>query len=111
MSRPYKSSRGAAPPLWDVVRLRALGDTLAEIAASFGCRRQTIYAALDRCADRGQLPPVLVPVIYPDDPAAAARLLTRIHAAKASGVEVAGWNRVDAARARFNPPAEAHASL
>jgi hypothetical protein len=97
--------------LWEVVRLRSLGNTLAEIAESFGCRRQTVYAALDRAADRGQLPPVLVPVIYPDDRVAATRLLMRIHAAKASGVDVVGWNRVDTARARYNPPSTAHAAV
>jgi hypothetical protein len=91
--------------------LRSLGNTLAEIAERFGCRRQTIYAALDRAADCGQLPPVLVPVLYPEDHVASTRLLMRIHAAKASGVEVAGWNRVDTARARYNPPTTTHAAI
>jgi hypothetical protein len=111
MRRTYKSTRKSAPPLWDVIRLRALGHSLADIAASVGCRRQTIYAALDRAADHGELPPVLVAVIYPADRVAADRLLQRIHAAKASGVEVAGWNRVDTARAHYNPPVGAYASL
>jgi hypothetical protein len=111
MRRQYKASRKPAPPLWEMVRLRSLGQTLAEIAASYGCHRQTLYAALDRAADRGELPPVLVPVIYPDDHVAATRLLQRIHAAKASGIEVAGWNRVDTARARYSPPVVAHAAL
>ncbi len=82
MSRPYKPSRQPAPSLWDIVRLRSLGESLAEIADAYGCHRQTIWAALNRAADRGELPPVLVAVLYPDDREAAARLLKRCEASR-----------------------------
>ena len=82
MSRTYKPGRQPAPSLWDIVRLRSLGDSLAEIADAYGCHRQTIWAALNRAADRGELPPVLVSVLYPDDREAAARLLKRCEAAR-----------------------------
>ena len=85
MPRSYKAGRRPAPSLWDIVRLRSRGDSLAEIAQAHGCHRQTIWAALNRAADRGELPPVLVSVLYPDDREAAARLLQRATAAGASG--------------------------
>ena len=83
MPRTYKPGRQAAPSLWDIVRLRSAGDSLADIAEAYGCHRQTIWAALNRAADRGELPPVLVSVLYPDDHAAAARLLKRCEAGRA----------------------------
>ena len=90
MPRAYKPCRNPAPSLWDIVRLRSLGESLAAIAAAYGCERQTIWAALNRAADRGQLPPVLASVIYPHDRDAAARLLRRIEFAHADGGKVAG---------------------
>jgi hypothetical protein len=85
MPRIYKSGRKPAPALWDIVRLRSLGDSLATIADAYGCHRQTIWGALNRAADRGELPPVLVSVLYPDDRDAATRLLQRIEAARGLG--------------------------
>ena len=90
MARNYKSGRMPAPSLWDIVRLRSLGESLAAIAETYGCHRQTIWAALNRAADRGQLPPVLVAVLYPDDQEAASRLLLRIEAARTNAHEAAG---------------------
>ncbi len=110
MSRVYKPCRQPAPSLWDIVRLRSLGESLAAIADAYGCHRQTIWAALNRAADRGQLPPVLVSVLYPDDREAAARLLQRIEAARTSGVEVAGSTQADAAPVRRGGLAELHAA-
>ena len=110
MARNYKPGRQAAPSLWDIVRLRSVGDSLADIADAYGCHRQTIWAALNRAADRGQLPPVLVSVLYPDDRDAAARLLQRIEAARCSGVEVAGLRQADASPVRRAGMGELHAA-
>lgn len=84
MSRTYKPGRKPAPTLWDIVRLRSLGESFAAIADAYGCHRQTIWVALNRAADRGELPPVLASVLYPDDSEAAARLLQRIAEAGAA---------------------------
>jgi hypothetical protein len=100
MPRTYKPGRQPAPSLWDIVRLRSLGSSLAEIAETYGCHRQTIWGALNRAADRGELPPVLVAVLYPDDREAAARLLQRVESARAGGTEVASARRPDALRLR-----------
>jgi hypothetical protein len=100
MSRIYKPGRKPAPSLWDIVRLRSLGDSLADIADAYGCHRQTIWAALNRSADRGELPPVLVSVICPDDREAATRLMQRIEAARSSGVQVAGARQAAATPGR-----------
>ena len=103
MKRSYKTGRVAAPSLWEIVRLRSLGRSLADIAEIHGCHRQTVWAALNRAADRGQLPPVLVPVLYPDDQEAARRLLQRINAA--GGADAAGRaDAVDARVAMYPPP-------
>ncbi len=84
MSRTYKQGRKPAPSLWDIIRLRAFGESLAAIADTYGCHRQTIWGALNRAADNGELPPSLVSVLYPDDHQAAARLLQRIEAGRSS---------------------------
>lgn len=106
MPRAYKTDRKPAPSLWDIVRLRSLGRSLADIADAYGCHRQTIWAALNRAADRGQLPPVLVSLLYPDDRVAADRLLRRIDSARSAGG--AGSGRDDAAPLRRPAPAELH---
>ena len=110
MSRAYKPDRKPAPSLWDIVRLRSLGDSMACIAESYGCHRQTIWSALNRAADRGQLPPVLVSVLYPDDREAASRLLQRIEAARAMGAGPATSREREIRPARRSMSAEPRAA-
>ena len=98
MPRTYKPNRRWAPPLKDILELRQRGDSLADIADTYGCHRRTVYASLDRAADRGKLPPVMVPVLFPGDPAAQQRMATRIGHAHSHGVQVVAWEHVAMAR-------------
>ena len=98
MPRTYKPNRRWAPPLKDILELRIRGDSLADIADTYGCHRRTVYASLDRAADRGKLPPVMVPVLFPEDRDAQQRMASRIGRAHAHGVEVAAWEHVALSR-------------
>jgi hypothetical protein len=88
------------PPVVDLVREMLRGDSAAQIAESWGCTRRAIYYALDRHADTGNVAPVMVPMLFGGDTVAQRRLLGRIKAAHASGVQVIGWNALEAARLR-----------
>lgn len=100
-TRPYKPDRRPAPELRDILSQRAAGYGFAQIAEAFGVHRRTVYLAIDRAADRGELPPVLLFVLYPDDEDARRRLFARIRSARARGVEVVGWDQVERARAAY----------
>ncbi|MCO6416064.1 hypothetical protein JYK14_07755 [Siccirubricoccus sp. KC 17139] len=100
-TRTYKFDRRPAPELRDILSQRAAGYGFAQIADAFGVHRRTVYLAIDRAADRGELPPALLWVLFPEDEDARRRLFSRIRSARARGVEVAGWDQVERARAAY----------
>jgi Homeodomain-like domain len=99
MPRTYKAHRRFAPPVEEILRMRQLGDPMEEIAARHGCHRRTIYGALDRAARRGQLPPVTVPVLFPDSAKAQQRMAKIINGAHRPGLDVWGWEHIAMAKA------------
>jgi hypothetical protein len=98
MARTYKAHRRFAPPVEEIVRMRQLGDPMEEIAARHGCHRRTVYGAIDRAARAGHLPPVMIPVLFPEDTGAQERLAAIVGGAHRAGVEVWGWEHVAQAR-------------
>src|SRR4051812_32302958 len=99
-ARPYRRHRRHAPPCADTLVGRGAGASFAEIARLYGCRERTVRLALDRYADRGEVPPVAVHVLHPHDGVARLRLFERIRAAHRRGVPVKGWETVEEARQR-----------
>jgi hypothetical protein len=94
MAGKYKTHRRFATPLDEIVRLRMLGDHIEIIADTYGCHRRTVYGAVDRAAKRGQLPPVLIPMLFPDDFGAQRRLASIVGGAHRAGIDVWGWEHV-----------------
>ncbi|WP_198384305.1 hypothetical protein [Roseomonas sp. KE2513] len=80
-TRPYRRHRRAAPSCEDTLVGRAAGATCTEIGRSYGCRERTVRLALDRYADRREVPPVAVHVLHHHDGVARSRLFDRIRAA------------------------------
>ena len=89
-----RTDRRVAPLLDEIVRLRLLGDPVEDIADTYECHRRAVYGAVDRAAWRGQLPPIMIPVLFPDDFSAQERLASIVGGAHRTGVDVWGWEHV-----------------
>ena len=100
-TRPYRHRRRAPPLCADVIVVRAVGASFAGIGRSYGCRERTVHLALDRYADRGEVPPVAVHALHTHDTVARALLLDRIRAAYRRVVPVERWDAADETHRRF----------
>ncbi len=65
-----------------------LGDRIEDITDTCGCHRRTVYGAVDRAARRGQLPPIMIPVLFPQDYGAQECLAFIIGGAHRAGIDV-----------------------
>jgi DNA invertase Pin-like site-specific DNA recombinase len=91
--RAYREDRVPAPSLKTIIRQRIRGVPIAGIARNRGCHRRTVYARLDLLASRGELPPLLVPVLFSGHrPSATTRMFRLIAQARKEGIPIRGWD-------------------
>lgn len=78
--------------------MRQYDDYFAEIGDTSGCHRKALYSLLERAADRGQIPPVMIPALLPKDAGARERMADWIAGGRRAETAVDKWEHVARAK-------------